>query len=102
MRILAIERELEGVSESQFTSELGAAEARRVWELYQDGAIRDLYFRADRPSAVLILECRDVAEAERALASLPLVHAGLIGFEILPLRAYPGFARLFGSPSAAP
>jgi hypothetical protein len=29
------------------------------------------------------------------LASLPMVAAGLIRFEIVPLRAYPGFTRLF-------
>lgn len=36
-----------------------------------------------------------VAEARTALASLPMVAAGLIRFEVVPLRAYPGFARLF-------
>ena len=44
---------------------------------------------------MLVLECSDVAEAVAALASLPMVSAGLIEFEVLPLRAYPGFARLF-------
>jgi hypothetical protein len=33
-----------------------------------------------------------VAEARTALASLPMVAAGLIRFEVVPLRAYPGFA----------
>jgi hypothetical protein len=28
-----------------------------------------------------------------------MVSAGLIEFEVLPLRAYPGFARLFGPTS---
>jgi hypothetical protein len=28
-----------------------------------------------------------------------MVAAGLIEFEVLPLRAYPGFARLFGTTS---
>jgi muconolactone delta-isomerase len=101
MRILAIERPVEGVDDARFTPELLAAEARRAWELAQAGTIRDLYFRADQPSAVLILECEDVAAATDALAALPLVAAGLIGFEVLPLRAYPGFARLFGSTAAS-
>jgi len=57
--------------------------------------IRELYFQVDEPAAVLVLECSDPAEAETALASLPMVAAGLIRFEMLPLRAYPGFARLF-------
>jgi hypothetical protein len=97
MRILAIERPIEGVDAAWFTPELLTAEARRVWDLQQAGVIRELYFRADEPMAVLVLECEDAAAAEAALASLALVSAGLIGFEVIPLRAYPGFARLFGS-----
>jgi muconolactone delta-isomerase len=74
-----------------------AAEARRTWELQQAGIVRELYFRADNPAAVLVLECADLDEAGRALASLPLVEAGLIQFDVIPLRAYPGFARLFAA-----
>lgn len=99
MRILAIERPVAGVTEAQFTPEIGEAEARQAWSLYQAGVIRELYFHADEAMAVMVLECADVAEADAALASLPMVSAGLIQFEVLPLRAYPGFARLFGSTS---
>ena len=98
MRILAIERPVDGVTDSQFTSDLLADEAARVYRLYQEGTIRELYFRADEPNAVLELECADLAEADRALASLPLVEAGLIQFEVIPLRPYPGFSRLFSEP----
>ncbi len=97
MRLLAIEQNVEGVEGDAFTPELLAAEARRAWELHQAGIIRELYFRADNPAAVLVLECGDAAEAGRALASLPLVEAGLVEFDLIPLRAYPGFARLFVS-----
>lgn len=96
MKILAMEIETEGVRPEQFQPHL-KAEARRVWELYQSGAIRELYFRADRSEAVLILECEDVAVAQETLSSLPLVQAGLIRFEVIPLVPYPGFARLFES-----
>ncbi|HEX7497433.1 MAG TPA: muconolactone Delta-isomerase family protein [Candidatus Limnocylindrales bacterium] len=95
MQFLAMEIAVEGVGEAQFTPEIGAAEARRVWDLHQAGTARELYFRADSPAAVLVLECLDIAEAATALASLPMVAAGLIRFEIVPLRPYPGFARLF-------
>lgn len=95
MKIIAMEIESEGVKPEQFAPHL-KSEARRVWELYQNGTIRELYFRADRSDAVLILECRDITEAKEKLESLPLVQAGLISFEIIPLIPYPGFARLFG------
>ena len=100
MRILAIERPVPGVSADRFTADVAAAEARRVWDLYQAGSLREPFFRADEPAAVLILECGDVDEARSLLETLPLVAAGLIDFEVIPLRAYPGFARLFASSSS--
>lgn len=95
MKILAIEVETEGTKPEQYTPHL-KPEARRVWELYQNGMIRELYFRAERSEAVLILECADANEAREVLASLPLVQASLITFDLIPLVPYPGFARLFG------
>jgi muconolactone delta-isomerase len=99
MRILAIERAVPGVTATQFTPELKEAEAARAWELYQAGVIRELYFRQDRPDAVLMLECADVDAARDALNTLPLVAAGLIAFDVIPLTPYPGFARLFAEES---
>ena len=101
MKILAMEVETGGIKPEQFQPHL-KAEAQRVWELYQKGTIRELYFRPDRSEAVLILECGDADEAKDVLASLPLVEAGLIGFEIIPLVPYPGFARLFGNEASSP
>ena len=95
MKILAIEKEVPGVTADQFTPHLKKAEAARVWELYQAGVFRELYFRQDRPDAVLILECADVAEASQVLNTLPLAREELIAFDIIPLIPYPGFSRLF-------
>jgi muconolactone delta-isomerase len=94
MKILAIEKEVPGVADGDFAPHL-KAEAARVWELHQAGVIRELYFRADWPGAVLTLECGGVEEAADVLDTLPLVKAGLIAFDIIPLKAYPGFSRLF-------
>jgi muconolactone delta-isomerase len=94
MKILALEKELPGVTEEQFRLHLNA-EAARAWELYQAGLIRELYFRQDWPGAVLMLECTDVEAASEILNTLPLVKVGLITFDLIPLKAYPGFARLF-------
>jgi hypothetical protein len=94
MKILAIEKEIPGITDDQFQPHL-KAEALKAWELYQDGVIRELYFRSDRSEAVLILECSDPAEAGNILNTLPLVREGLIDFEIIPLKPYPGFERLF-------
>jgi len=97
VKILALEREQPGLASADFAPYL-EAEARRAWELHQSGVIRELYFRADEPTAVLVLECPDLDSARAALATQPLVQAGLITFDLIPLRAYPGFARLFAAP----
>jgi muconolactone delta-isomerase len=94
MKILALEHELPSGTTETFQQH-ARAEALRAWELHQQGIVRELYFRADRNEAVLVLECDDVESARKALASLPLVRHGLIEFELIPLVAYPGFARLF-------
>ncbi len=95
MKLLALERDIPDIDSAQFTTALLESEALHVWELHQSGVIRELYFRADAHLAVLVLECADVIEAEAVLARLPLVAAGLIAFDVIPLTAYPGFARLF-------
>lgn len=99
MKVLAIEKDVEGVTDEAFTDEVLREEAGRAWELFQEGVIRELYFRADRHAAVLVLECGDATAAERALATLPLVQRGLIAFELIPLAPYPGFSRLFSPPA---
>ncbi len=96
MKLLAIEKEVPGVADDAFTPEILRAEAAKAWELQQAGVIRELYFREDWPGAVLMLECADVEAARDALGKLPLVASGLIAFDLMPLRPYDGFARLFG------
>ena len=95
MKILALKRENSTATQAQF-QRYAKEEARAVWELYHQGVMRELYFRADQPTAVLVLECASTGEATTVLANLPLVKQGLVSFELIPLAAYPGFARLFG------
>ena len=94
MKILALERELPGITAEQFPPHL-QAEARRVWDLYKAGILREMYFRQEKTEAVLVLECDSVAEARAALGTLPLVREKLIDFELIPLVPYPGLERLF-------
>ena len=73
------------------------AEAARVWELYQEDEFRELYFHRDQHTAILVLESSSLDAARETLASLPLVRAGLIEFELTPLIPYTGFVRLYAS-----
>ena len=94
MKILAIEKEYDGKAVEDYQPHL-EAEARQVWELYKKGVIREIYFHADQKSAIIILECKNIEDAEENLSTLPLVSEGLIYFEFIPLIPYPGYERLF-------
>ena len=96
VQVLALERSVPGVIDDAFTPSLLRAEAEYLWEMHQTGLVRQVFFRTDRHEAVLLLEVAGPEAATEALGELPLVRSGLIEFEIVPLRAYPGFARLFG------
>jgi len=99
VKVLALEQDL---SEADPTAVQLKAEAQAVWDLQQSGVIREIYFRADRNVAVIILEAPDIAAADAHIQRLPLVAEGLIRFELIPLRPYPGFGRLFSREGAAP
>ena len=94
MKILVLEHELPNATAEQF-QQFAVAEARKAWDLHQTGIIRELYFRADQNEAILVLERASVNEAQEALSTLPFVQNELITFEVIPLKAYPGFERLF-------
>ena len=94
MIILALEYEIAGATAEQF-HQYEKAEARKVWELTQAGILREAYFRADKNEAVFILESASIREVESALSTLPFVQNKLIQFELIPLKSYPGYERLF-------
>lgn len=94
MKILAFEHELASATAEQFRA-WARAEAARVWELYQAQIIREMYFHADRDTAILLLECATVEEARAWLNTLPFVQHRLLAFDLIPLKPYPGLARLF-------
>jgi hypothetical protein len=94
MKILALEHELPNATAEGF-QQYTKDEARKVWDLVKARVVRETYFRADRSEAILVLECQTVDEAQEALSALPFVKNQLITFELIPLKAYPGFERLF-------
>ena len=94
MKVLALGHDLVAQDDPRF-AELRPAEARTVWGLLQRDVLREVYYRADRANGVLVFEVPDVDAARAAVDSLPLVAAGLIDFDLVPLKPYPGFARLF-------
>jgi hypothetical protein len=94
MMILAMEREVRGKSRKAMEPYL-QEEAAQVWELVQDGVIREVHFRQDRDELVLLMDCQDDAVAKEKLSKLPLVERGFIAFDLIPLRPYEAYSRSF-------
>lgn len=94
MKIIALEKEMSTASTFAFRK-YAKAEAKALWHLYQSGLVREFYFRKEKKSAVLILEAKNKISAKKALSKLPYVSKKFIEFELIPLRPYPGFQRLF-------
>jgi hypothetical protein len=92
MMILAMEREVRGKPRKAMEPYL-QEEAAQVWELVQDGVIREVHFRQDRDELVLLMDCRDDEEARKRLDKLPLVEKGFIAFDLIPLRPYEAYSR---------
>lgn len=94
MKALAIEHEIAGTTSADFAPYLDE-EAAHIWDLYKQGILREFYFHATDHVAVLMLECDSTDDAKRILGYFPLVKAGLIKFQVIPLAPYDGFSRLF-------
>jgi muconolactone delta-isomerase len=94
MKIIAIEKMLKDVDAVK-DRQLLMDEARTAWRLQQEGSIRELHFHNEERKAVLIMEAESAQAAKEILDQLPLVSGGYAEFEIIPLRPYDGFARLF-------
>lgn len=67
-----------------------ADEGRRVAELRDAGVLEQLWLRADRTGAVVLLEAADAGDARRHLATLPLVEHGISTVEVIELLPPPG------------
>jgi hypothetical protein len=99
VKVLAIGRAQTGIRWEHIAPYV-SEEARSVWELYESDQVREFYLRGDhRPGVVLVFESDDVSEAERLVAALPIVEAGLLDFEVIPVGPYIGFRELFEDPT---
>ena len=98
MKILCHDRPLPGAIFEKYQPHL-QDEVRHVWRAYKNGIVREIYFRQDRPGVAIILECATVDEAKKAFAGFPLMKAGLLEFDIIPLGPFVNWEMLFASPA---
>jgi muconolactone delta-isomerase len=95
MQILAISKLKEGVTPDSI-GQLGADEVKHTLESYLEGTIRNFWFQVNRPGVVFILECTDEDEARKLMNELPLVVAGLMEVELIPLQPLLPLGTLIG------
>jgi hypothetical protein len=93
MKILALEKDIKPVNWEK-EQEILIDEAKSVYNLFLRDHLREIYF-TESHNAVLILECENKDKAVDLLGELPLVKNKIIEFELIELKPYTGFARLF-------
>ena len=95
MQILAIGNLKEGVTPDKAAPH-SADEVKHTLEAYLDGKIRNFWFQVNRPGMVVMLESKDEEEARQVIEELPLVVAGLMDFDLIPLQPLMPLGTLIG------
>ena len=72
------------------------AEIRATVRLYLDGTIRQWYSRSDDKGVVLILDCKDAAEAHAVMGGLPLSAENLMDHQLIPIGPLMPLGALLG------
>jgi len=71
-------------------------EIRATVRLYLDGTIQQWYSRGDGKGVVLILDCKDAAEAHALIDGLPLSAENLMDHEFIPIGPLMPLGALLG------
>ena len=69
-------------------------EVRVAVQLYLEGKVERWYTRGDGKGAVLFLRCRTAEEGRVIMADLPLVKAGYLNVEYIPVGPFSGLRNL--------
>jgi hypothetical protein len=64
------------------------AEIRATVPLYLDGKIQQWFTRGDGRGVILLLNCKDVAEARALIESLPLLKENLVDEQFIPVGPF--------------
>lgn len=94
MQLLLIARVVEGIAIEQVLPHV-KAEAAAVWEKYTAQIVRSIHYIADNSGAILMCEAANQETMQEIAAQFPMVKAGVLKIEVLPLKPYTGFESLF-------
>jgi hypothetical protein len=94
MQILVIARVVAGTPMEKVLS-LVKPEAAKVWEYVSSDFLRSVHYIGDKSGAVLLFEAPNIEVVNEALTQFPMVQAGVLQCEVLPLAPYRGLQELF-------
>ncbi len=94
MQVLVIARVIAGTAIEKVLP-LVKPEAAKVWEYYAADLVRTVHYFADNSGAVLLFEAPNLEAVNGAVTQLPMVQAGVLECEVIPLAPYTGIAELF-------
>ena len=97
-KVIGVTRTQPGVNPQQMLPHM-KAEAQLAWDLYRQGKISENYMQTNGGGAVTVFNCRTVEEAKAIGDQFPLVKAGFITFEYLPVGAFTPWQGLFDTAS---
>ncbi len=66
-----------------------------TWQLFASDVLREAYATASPARVVFVLEVESAAGAAEHLGKLPLIAAGLLEVELVELRPFVNWSRLF-------
>ncbi|HZQ68216.1 MAG TPA: hypothetical protein VFA68_06835 [Terriglobales bacterium] len=93
--VLVLLKAKPGVTREQ-VMKIMPTEIRATVRLYLDGMIRQWFSRSDGKGVVLILDCKDVAEAHALMDELPLSAENLMDHEYIPVGPLMPLRALMG------
>jgi hypothetical protein len=94
MKFLAIIDVVAGASIEEIRAEM-TRELKESWKLFVAGALREAYATDSPARVVFVLETADAVSAAADLDKLPLIHAGLLRYELIELRPFTNWSLLF-------
>ncbi len=89
----------QGVAREQVMAVL-PAEIRATVQLYLGGKIREWYSRGDGRGVILLLDTKDVAEAQAIMDGLPLGKEHLMDHDYIPVGPLQPLGLLMTNPAA--
>ena len=92
MKVLLIARRSTEHTPQDFAPLLNK-EAKQALEFLEDDFFREIYSMADGGGAVILAEANSLEEAQTKASNLPLVQAGMLHIEYIPLKAYRAFKQ---------